>query len=110
MSWWWRGWYVHNWTLDLAVDAIAPVDGDRTKGTAITVGSHDRLVMPAIVRITFADGSHEDIRLPVESWVRNSDTRVFVSAEKTVTSAEVDPDHRLPDRNRANNRLSARTN
>ncbi|WP_237452174.1 M1 family metallopeptidase [Qipengyuania algicida] len=107
LSWWWRGWYANNWTLDLGVDAITPVDGHRAKGTAITVGSYDKLVMPATLRVNFADGTHEDMSLPVESWIRNRDTKVFVPAGSTVLSAEVDPDHKLPDRDRSNNLLVA---
>lgn len=105
LSWWWRGWYAHNWTLDLAVDKIAPVDGDRAKGTQIVVGSHDRLIMPVTLRVAFADGTHHDYRLPAESWIRNVSTSVTVPAGKQVVSATVDPDHNIPDKDRANNRL-----
>lgn len=103
LSWWWRGWYAHNWTLDLAVDSIAPVDGDPGKGTRIVVGSHDKLVMPATLRVAFSDGSHEDYRLPVESWIRHRSTSVIVPPGKTIVSATVDPDHKLPDKDRFNN-------
>jgi hypothetical protein len=105
LSWWWRGWYANNWSLDLAVDSIAAVDGDPAKGTRITVGSHDRLLLPATLRVNFADGSHADWKLPVESWIRNAATSVIVPPGKTVVSATIDPDHRLPDRNRANDTL-----
>jgi hypothetical protein len=107
LSWWWRGWYAHNWTLDLGVDAIGPAGGDPAKGTAITVGSHDKLIMPATLRVNFADGSHRDYRLPAESWIRDAATTVFVAPGKTVTSATIDPDHRLPDANRANDSRAA---
>ncbi|WP_338465585.1 M1 family metallopeptidase [Novosphingobium sp. ZN18A2] len=107
LSWWWRGWYAHNWTLDLGVDSIAPVDGDAAKGTKIVVGSHDKLVMPATLRVDFADGTHSDYRLPVESWIKNVTTSVMVAPGKTVTAATVDPDHKLPDKDRANNTLKA---
>lgn len=102
LSWWWRGWYATNWMLDLAVDRIAPVDGDPAKGTAITIASHDKLIMPATVRVDFGDGSHRDYRLPAESWIRNPATVITVEPGKTVTRATVDPDHHLPDRDRSN--------
>jgi hypothetical protein len=28
LSWFWRGWYMNNWTLDLAVKGVTYVDGD----------------------------------------------------------------------------------
>ncbi|MBV9882747.1 MAG: M1 family metallopeptidase [Sphingomonadaceae bacterium] len=107
LSWWWRGWYDNNWQLDLAVDRIAPVDNDPAKGTMIEIGSHDRLVMPATLRVMLADGSHRDIRLPAESWIRQAATRVFIEPRVTVTSAVIDPDHRIPDRDRSNDSRAA---
>jgi hypothetical protein len=101
LSWWWRGWYDNNWQIDLAVDRIAPAESGG--GTMIEVGSHDRLVMPATLRVTFANGAHRDIRLPAESWIRQATTRVFVEPGLIVASAVVDPDHRIPDRDRSNN-------
>jgi hypothetical protein len=99
LSYFWRGWFAENWTLDLAVDAIK---ADKDGPTTVTVGSHDRLVLPATLRIDYADGSREDIRLPAESWIRNPATSVIIPAGKTVVAATVDPDHKLPDKNRFN--------
>ena len=99
LSYFWRGWFANNWTLDLAVDAIK---ADKDGPTTITVGSHDKLVLPATLRVDYADGSREDIRLPAESWIRNAATSVTIRAGKTVVAATVDPDHKLPDKNRFN--------
>ncbi|MGN6422744.1 MAG: M1 family metallopeptidase [Asticcacaulis sp.] len=110
LSWWWRGWYDNNWTLDLGVDSIAAVtdkDGkpDPSKGTIITVGAHDKLVMPATLRVRFSDGTTRDVRLEADSWIRRPQATVFIEPGKTVVSAEIDPDHRIPDKNRSNNLL-----
>jgi hypothetical protein len=99
LSYFWRGWFANNWTLDLAVDGIKT---EKDGPTTIAVGSHDKLVLPATLRVEFADGTHEDIRLPAESWIRNTATNVTIPAGKTVVSATVDPDHKLPDKNRFN--------
>jgi hypothetical protein len=99
LSYFWRGWFANNWTLDLAVDGIKT---EKNGPTTIAVGSHDKLVLPATLRVEFADGTHEDIRLPAESWIRNTATNVTIPAGKTVVSATVDPDHKLPDKNRFN--------
>ena len=106
LSWWWRGWYDNNWTLDLAVEKIAPAD-DPARGTAITVTSRDKLVLPATLRVDFADGTHQDYRLPAESWIRQTSTVVTVAPGKTVVAATIDPEHRLPDKDRGNNRLES---
>ncbi|MDI7774000.1 M1 family metallopeptidase [Asticcacaulis sp. EMRT-3] len=113
LSWWWRGWYDNNWMLDLGVDSIGPVtdkDGqpDPAKGTAIVVGVHDKLVMPATLRVRFADGSTQDVRLEADAWIRNPTATVFIAPGKAVVSAEIDPDHRLPDKDRSNNLLKVK--
>ncbi|MGZ3305435.1 MAG: hypothetical protein ACXU8U_06205, partial [Asticcacaulis sp.] len=90
------------------VESIGPVQGDAAKGTAIVVGSHDKLVMPATLRIAFADGTHRDVRLEADSWIRNTTTTVFVEPGKTVTSATLDPDHVIPDKDRSNNVITVK--
>ena len=104
LSWWWRGWYLTNSTYDVAVTRIAPAKDGRT---LVTVENRDPLVMPATLRVSYADGSHDDVRLPAEAWIRNTTTDVPVAAGKHVVSAEVDPDHKLPDKDRSNNRMVA---
>jgi hypothetical protein len=104
LSYFWRGWFAENWTLDLAVDGIRR---DKDGVTTITVGSHDKLVLPATLRVEYADGAKEDIRLPAESWIRNVSTAVTIPAGKIVASATIDPDHKLPDKNRFNDSRKA---
>ncbi|HTK73393.1 MAG TPA: M1 family metallopeptidase [Croceibacterium sp.] len=103
LSYFWRGWFARNWTLDLAVDAIRA----GKDGTTITLASLDRLVLPATLRVAFADGSHEDFRLPAESWIRSASTQVTIPSGKTVVSATVDPDRKLPDKDRSNDTKQA---
>jgi hypothetical protein len=99
LSYFWRGWFAENWTLDLAVDAIRT---EKDGPTMITVASRDKLVLPATLRVDYADGTREDIRLPAESWIRNASTNAIIPAGKTVLAATIDPDHQLPDKNRFN--------
>jgi hypothetical protein len=59
--------------------------------------------MPVTLRLTFADGTRRDIRLPAETWIRQATTNVPVPGSSPVVRAELDPDHRIPDRDRTNN-------
>ncbi|RXD02357.1 M1 family peptidase [Sphingomonas sp. UV9] len=103
LSWWWRGWYANNWQMDLAVAGIsAAKDGT----PLVTVESRDRLVMPVTLRVSYADGRKTDLRLPAETWIRQPATAIPVP-RGTVTRAELDPDHTLPDRDRSNNSAQA---
>jgi hypothetical protein len=105
LSWFWRGWYFNNWTLDLAVKGVRPVDGDWHKGAVITLANLDPLVMPAAVQVDFADGSHKRIRLPVETWIQQTTAGLTLDSTQPVTSVTVDPDKVLPDKDRSNNVL-----
>ena len=108
LSWFWRGWYFNNWSLDLAVKSVVYRDNDPTKGALLTFQNLDRLVMPATVQIDFKDGSHERIRLPAETWILRSEATLPIDSTRPIASVTVDPDHVIPDRNRTNNTLTVR--
>jgi hypothetical protein len=101
LSWFWRGWFFNNWQLDLAVTNIAYTDGDPAKGAGITLESRDRLVMPAVLEVKYADGHAIRIKLPVETWMRLKP--VIAAPAGRISSVTLDPDHLLPDRDRSNN-------
>ena len=102
LSWWWRGWYFHNWTLDLAATKVAYVHGDPAKGALVTVEARDPLIMPVTLRVLYGDGTSRDLRLPAETWIRQKSVEVYVAGSQPVVSATLDPDHCIPDRDRSN--------
>jgi Peptidase family M1 domain len=103
LSWFWRGWYLHNWTLDLAVRGVQPVDGDWHRGAVITIANLEPLVLPATVQVDFADGTHQSLRLPADTWIQQTSARLQLTSTQAVTAVTIDPDHLLPDRDRSNN-------
>lgn len=105
LSWWWRGWYFNNWQLDLGVRTAHYVDGDPAKGLVVTLESLQQLVMPATLRIDFADGTHQDRRIPVETWRQQATPELTVPTQQRVLHVSIDPDAKLPDRDRGNNRF-----
>jgi hypothetical protein len=109
LSWWWRGWYANNWQLDLAVTGIEPFPASaHEQGSLVHIETRDKLIMPATLRVTFADGTSRDIRLPAETWIRQGATTIAVPGPSPVVRAEIDPDHKIPDRDRTNNVAVAR--
>ena len=106
LSWWWRGWYLNNWQLDMAITAVEAIDDKHGKGTKVSFLSNQKLVMPATLRIQYSDNTHEDIRIPVETWMRTGAPSVILPITKTIKSASLDPDHKLPDADRSNNTIT----
>jgi Peptidase family M1 domain len=103
LSWFWRGWYFNNWTLDLAVEDVKYVNGDPKQGALVTIANLNPLVMPATVQIDFADGTNRRLRLPVETWLQKSRYTATLDSHQPITAVTVDPDHVLPDNDRSNN-------
>jgi hypothetical protein len=95
LGWFWRGWYANNWQLDLAVAKVA--------GAVVTIENRDQLVMPATLRVTFDDKTTRDIRIPVETWQQHTSFDVTVPGNRKIVGAVIDPDHKVPDRDRSNN-------
>jgi Peptidase family M1 domain len=96
LSWFWRGWYMNNWTLDLAVKSVAYVDGNPAKGAIVTIENRGKLVMPVTIQVDFGDGSHQRLRLPVETWIEQSMATLTLQSTQPITAVTIDPDHVLP--------------
>jgi len=103
LDWFWRGWFMHNWQLDMAVQAVNSVDNDSFQGSEIIVASLDKLVLPATMEINFHDGSSQRMRLPVEIWMQKPTRTIQIGGSKLIDSVTIDPDAVIPDRDRSNN-------
>ena len=103
LSWWWRGWYLENDTLDLGLSRAAYVDSDFHKGLHVELANRGRLVMPAPLDVAFADGSHSVFEVPVEAWMHGDLASFDLLTDKPVASLTLDPAHALPDADRSNN-------
>jgi hypothetical protein len=103
LQWFWRGWYVNNWRLDVAVSDVKYVDGDATKGSNITIDNLEKMAMPVILEIKQKGGKTERIKLPVEIWERNTSWTFRYPSTAEIESVTYDPDKVLPDFNEANN-------
>lgn len=108
LGWFWRGWYEHNWQFDMAVRKIAPIDGRWSHGAEVTLANLDQLVLPTTLRLTYADGSTQDLRVPVETWQQHREYVVRVAGTQKVVSATLDPLHALPEADRSNDTLKVK--
>jgi hypothetical protein len=101
LDWFWRGWIYSTSRLDQAVDSItARPDG----GSEVHLGNRGTMVMPAELRLTFADGTTETVRLPVDMWNLGRSFTYRVPGTRVVRAAELDPKAVYPDIDRSNNR------
>jgi hypothetical protein len=103
LSWFWRGWFLHNWGLDLAVESVV-----MTAGVAdVTIANLDRMAMPATLELVWKDGTKQRLTLPVETWLQGGTRVLHFPATQALVAVTIDPDHVLPDENRDNNTWKA---
>ena len=95
LDWFWRAWVYTTARLDQAVDSVAAGPDGRE---SVHLSNRGTMVMPrTMLVLTYADGTSELVRLPVEMWNLGPLFTWRAPAGRTVVSVVVDPDHRLPD-------------
>jgi len=103
LQWFWRGWFVNNWRLDVGVREVKYVDNDAKKGTIITIDNLEKMAMPVVLDIKTKSGKIERVKLPVEIWERNVSWQFKYPSTEEIESVTYNPDKQLPDYNPANN-------
>lgn len=107
LEWFWRGWFMNKWKIDLAVQDVAYVQNDATKGSTITVATLEKLPMPVTIEIKEANGKTGRVNLPVEVWQHGGVWKFNYASTDKITSVVLDPDKTLPDVNMKNNTWTA---
>jgi hypothetical protein len=108
LSWFWKGWFYHNWSLDLALIDAKYVNNDPKKGIQVTVANKEQMTMPFTVEVKLKDGSKQRMHLPVETWLQNKSITFTIPTTSEAESVTVDPDAALPDMDRKNNVMTVK--
>ena len=104
LSWFWRGWFYRNDVVDQALDSVVVrPDSTGQKMARVYLSSPGALPMPLELRLTYANGASEEVRLPVEVWYLGNAYVYERPVNADVVKVEVDPAHDFPDVRRANN-------
>ena len=105
LSWFWRGWFMEDWTMDQAISGVkeAKNKAGAREGYDIVVDNLGKLPMPIILGVETASGKKDIVKIPVDVWMRNSSWTVRFPTTEEVVAVTIDPDHELPEVNAANN-------
>jgi hypothetical protein len=104
LDWFWRGWFFTTGALDQRlVNVRTSVVQNGKVQVMATVQNAGQLVMPLELKLTFADGTSQLFKFPVEIWYKGDTYTAMVEVDKQVVAAQVNPDNALPDLNPANN-------
>lgn len=107
LDWFWRGWFLNNWKIDMAV---VGVDNTQQNGNVITIQNMEKLPMPVTVEIEFVNGQKTRMHLPVEIWEHGNTWKFRTASTEKISRVTIDPDKRLPDATPANNTWNAPQN
>jgi hypothetical protein len=103
LGWFWKEWFYTNYKFDAAATDVRYNGKDPAKGAIITLENLQKMAFPLEIEVLYETGAKERVKLPVEIWQRGSKWTLKLNSTKTIIGVEVDPDHRLPDVNAANN-------
>ncbi|WP_371861237.1 M1 family metallopeptidase [Acetobacter orientalis] len=103
LSWFWRGWYFNNWGPDYAVDGVSYINANPTQGALVHVVNKGWLPLPVVLSVTWVDGSSARVRIPTETWYQKNEVNLQIPGQQAIRSVVLDPDHVIPDLNRADN-------
>jgi hypothetical protein len=105
LGWFWRAWVLNTWKLDQAVKDVKYIRNDPSNGVNITIQNLEKMAMPVLIQVKEENGKVHDLKLPVEIWQRGTSWTFHVSTTSNVTDVILDPDKKLPDINRTNNKM-----
>jgi hypothetical protein len=104
LSWFWRGWFYRTDVVDQSVDSVRTRrDSTGVTLTGIFLSSPGGLPMPVDMRLGFADGTGQDVRLPIEIWYGGNRFLYVRQFPSELIKVEIDPDKTFPDVRRGNN-------
>lgn len=105
LGWFWRGWVLNTWKLDQSLKDVKYIRNDPGNGVNITIENLEKMAMPVLIQIKEENGKVHDLKLPVEIWQRGSSWTFHVNTTSNVTDVILDPNKKLPDVNRNNNKM-----
>ncbi|PEN13649.1 peptidase [Longibacter salinarum] len=99
LDWFWRGAFYEKWSLDHAIESV-DTSGDQP---TVTVEDRDNLVMPVILKATYADGETVTRKTDVTPWMNGERSVTITLPAGDLEKVELDPEAYLPDVDRTNN-------
>ena len=103
LGWFWRSWFVNNWSFDQGVTKVKYLKNDAKNGAIITIENLEKMPMPTVVEVKTKSGAVSRMTLPVEIWKRNNEWTFKYNSTEELESVTLDPDNAFPDMNDANN-------
>jgi len=102
LAWFWRGFFYSTDVLDIGIDNVVNSEQDGAQVAVVTLSKNTSIPFPVSLRLGLADGSTQDVHLPVDIWSRGNVFKATVAVKSAVMGARLWPDGAVPDWNAAN--------
>jgi hypothetical protein len=110
LSWYWRGFFYSTDVLDIGIDSVSMRTSEGEQLVTVSLHRVTSIPFPVELRLSYADGSTQDVRLPVDIWASCQDEHAggcdhfdaTLPARGAVTGVRLWPDPTVPDWNPAN--------
>ena len=102
LSWFWRGFFYTNDVLDIGIDSAGTISNDGRSIALIQLRKHTSIPFPVELRLKLADGSTQDVHLPVDIWYLGDRYTATIPVRSPLAGARLWPDGTVPDFNSSN--------
>lgn len=99
LSWFWRSWFIKDYTLDQAIKDVKRKDSTWT----VEIVNLKRMAMPVHLTATTLSGKKIVRKQAVDVWMRNSIWEINIPSEEEIVKIELDAENKFPDIDRDNN-------
>lgn len=106
LSWFWKEWFYHNQTFDIAITGAQYSGTDYSKGVDIQIRNRQSMALPCTLELKYKNGSTERRVIPIEAWFSDRQIHIHEALAAPLDKIKLDPDAALPDLDRSNNTIS----
>jgi len=102
LAWFWRGFFYTNDVLDIGIDSASTISSDGRSIAMIQLRRHTSIPFPVEMRLKLADGSTQDLKLPVDIWYLGDRYTATIPVRAPLAGVRLWPDGTVPDFNSSN--------
>ena len=102
LSWFWRGFFYSTDVLDIGIDSVTTLSRDGQSVAMVELRKHTSIPFPVELRLELADGTVQEVKLPVTIWFLGDQYTAAIPVRSAVTGARLWPDGTVPDFNSSN--------
>ncbi|MBK5187617.1 MAG: M1 family metallopeptidase [Gemmatimonadaceae bacterium] len=102
LAWFWRGFFYSNDVLDIGIDSASTISSDGKSIAIIQLRKHTSIPFPVEMRLKLADGTTQDVHLPVDIWFLGDQYMATIPVRSPLAGARLWPDGTVPDFNSSN--------